>query len=193
MKVKTADKFFNSIDFESIVDTVHGIYTSDGTMSMLLDFERVLDDADLYAFKNWIKGELVQGPDIGRYTVTCVFMWPQKLMPDPRGALRLLKSGCRIEFAKSKIKVPIKVETENDFEEGTHYPKMIDRPVWFVKIEIPLELVDDIKEGSIEIADKQIDLSDIDDAYNEDLDKSTEHSEEDEVQQQDMSGNELGF
>ena len=89
MTTKSADKFFNDIDFVSIISNVKGIFTSDGSMANLLDFERVLDEADLYAFKNWQLGELVQGPVIGRYTVKCTFMWPYKLMPDPRGAKRL--------------------------------------------------------------------------------------------------------
>ena len=84
MKTESADNFFNNIDFPSIVSTVKGIMTSDGAMSTILDFERVLDESDLYAFKNWILGELVDGPDIGRYTVKCTFMWPYKLMPDPK-------------------------------------------------------------------------------------------------------------
>jgi hypothetical protein len=33
--------------------------------------------------------------------------------------------------------------------------------------------MDDIKEGSIDLADSTIDLSEIEDAYNEDLDDST--------------------
>jgi hypothetical protein len=165
------NRFWDDINFVSIVDTVKGIYTSDGTMSTLLDMERVLDDADTYAYKNWLKGELVQGPNLGRYSATCIFMWPYKLMPDPRGAVRLLKLGCKVEFAKSKIKVPVHVANYDDLVPGTNYPKMVDRPVWFVKIEIPLELMDDIKEGSIDLADSTIDLADIDDAYAEDLDK----------------------
>ena len=71
-----ADNFFKSIDFPSIVDTIKGIYTSDGSMGTLLDFERVLDESDLYAFKNWDLGELVAGPDVKRYTVSCMFMYP---------------------------------------------------------------------------------------------------------------------
>lgn len=178
MKTKQADKFFDDINFISIVDTVKGIYTSNGTMSTILDFERVLDDADLYAFKNWINGELVQGPNVGRYTATCVFMWPYKMMPDPKGAVRLLKLGCRVEFAKSEIKVPVVVKDYEDLVPGTNYPKMQERKVWFVKIEIPLELMDSIKEGSIDLADNTIDLADIEDAYNEDLDKDASQNEE---------------
>ena len=102
MKHKSADNFFDDIDFVSIISAVKGIMTSDGAMATLLDYERVLDEADLYAFKNWQLGELVQGPDIGRYSVTCTFMWPYKLMPDPSGAKRLASIGCDLKFAKSK-------------------------------------------------------------------------------------------
>lgn len=171
MTHKVADDFFNDIDFVSIVNTVKGIMTSDGSMSVLLDYERVLDEADVYAFKNWLLGELVQGPDIGRYSVTCTFMWPAKLMPDPRAAKRLLALGCNLKFAKGKVKIPIEVKDYEDFVPGTRYPRGVDKKVWFVSIEIPLELMDDIKEGSIDLAEQTIDLDDIEDAYNEDLDK----------------------
>jgi hypothetical protein len=44
------------------------------------------------------------------------------------------------------------------------------RKVWFVEITIPFELMDDIKQGSIDLAGETIDLSEIQDAYDEDLD-----------------------
>ena len=171
MTHKVADDFFNDIDFVSIVSTIKGIMTSDGSMSILLDFERVLDECDLYAFKNWILGELVQGPDVGRYDVSCIFMWPYKLMPDPRAAKRLLSLGAKIEMDKGEIEVPVEVKDYDDFVQGTMYPKMHKKKVWFVKITLPLELMDNIKEGSIDLADQTIDLDEIEDAYNEDLDK----------------------
>ena len=140
-------------------------------MANLLDFERVLDEADLYAFKNWQLGELVQGPVIGRYTVKCTFMWPYKLMPDPRGAKRLASIGCNTAFAKSQIKVPIEVTNYDDFVQGTKYPKMQEKKVWFVEIEVPKDLMNEVKEGSIDLADQTIDLEELDDAYDNDLDK----------------------
>lgn len=182
-----ADDFFNDIDFVSIVNTIKGIMTSDGSMSILLDYERVLDDADVYAFKNWKLGELVQGPDVGRYSVTCTFMWPYKLMPDPRAARRLITLGCKVYYSLKEIEVPIEVKDYDDFVQGTNYPKGVKRKVWFVRIEIPLELMDDIKEGSIDLADKSVDLSEIEDAYNEDLDK--EDAQQDEDMGQDMNIN----
>jgi hypothetical protein len=178
MKSLPANNFFNDINFVSIVDTIRGIYTSDGSMSTLIDFERVLDEADLYAFKNWIIGELVQGPTVGRYSAKCIFMWPYKLMPNPKGALRLMKIGCKVRFGKSEIEVPIQIKDYDDFQPGSRYPKMAKRKVWFVEIEIPFELMDDIKEGSIDLAGQTIDLSDIEDAYDEDLDEGGASDEE---------------
>lgn len=169
--MKPANKFFNDVDYVSIIDTVKGIFTSDGSMAMLLDFERVLDEADLYAFKNWELGELVQGPVTKRYTVSCMFMWPYKLMPDPRGAKRLLKLGCKIKFKKTQIRVPVEVTNYDDFVPGTRYPKMKKRSIWLINIEIPRDIMDDIKEGSIDLADQTIDLKELENSYDEDLDK----------------------
>lgn len=178
MKKQSADNFFNDIDFVSIVNNIKGIMTSDGTMSILLDFERVLDEADLYAFENWILGELVDGPISGRYTVKCTFMWPYKLMPNPLGAKRLAALGCNISFAKGKIRVPIEVKNYDDFVQGTMYPKGVEKKVWFIEIEIPKHLMNEIKEGSIDLADQTIDLQELDDAYEEDLDKEGTKQEE---------------
>jgi hypothetical protein len=177
MKHNSADNFFDDVDFVSIVSTVKGVMTSDGAMSTLLDFERVLDEADLYAYQNWISGELVQGPNIGRYSVTCTFMYPYKLMPDPSGAKRLAIIGCNVKFVKSKIKVPVEVTNYEDFQAGTRYPKMAERSIWLIQIEIPKDLMNEIKEGSIDLADQTIDLEEIDNAYEEDLDKENTQQE----------------
>jgi hypothetical protein len=164
--------FLDSPEWVEIVNNIKGIMTSDGTMSTLLDFERVLDEADLYAFQNWKLGELVDGPVVKRYDVTCTFMWPEKLMPDPRGAKRLLPLGCKIKFKKTKIKVPIQIQEPSDYKPGTHYPKMVTRHIWLVNINMPKQLMNDIREGSIDIAEQTIDLEDLDTAYAKDYDKA---------------------
>lgn len=171
MDIQTADKFFQDVDYVSIIDTVKGIMTSDGSMATLLDYERVLDEADLYAYQNWELGELVQGPDVKRYTVSCIFMWPYKLMPDPRACKRLASIGCKIKFKKTHIKVPVEVLDYEDFVPGTRYPKMAKRHIWLVYIEMPKELMDEIREGSIDLADQTIDLEELSDSYEDDLDQ----------------------
>ena len=178
MSHKPADDFFNDVDFVSIVDNLKGIMTSDGSMSVLLDFERVLDNIDLYACKNWIIGELVDGPDMGRYSVTCTFMWPYKLMPDPRGAKRIIAIGGKVHYACKEVEIPIQVKNYDDFVPGTNYPKMIKTKVWLVKIKLPLSLLDDIKQGTMDLAGQEIDLKELQDSYKEDMDKTAEVSQD---------------
>jgi hypothetical protein len=136
-----------------------------------LDFERVLDELDVYAFKNWEIGELVQGPEISKYRVSCIFMWPLKLMPDPRGGRRLLPFDCEVNYKRNKIKIPIKINDPSDYIPGTKKARLIEREVWLVEIVMPKALMSEIRTGAIEMEDQDIDLADLDDAYEQDLDK----------------------
>lgn len=173
-----ANEFFNDLNFVSIVDNLKGIMTSDGSMSILLDFERVLDNIDLYACKNWLLGELVDGPEMGRYSITCTFMWPYKLMPDPRGAKRIISIGGKVYYSSKEVEIPIQVKNYDDFVPGTNYPKMVKTKVWLVKIKLPMRLLDDIKQGSMDLADQEIDLKELQDSYKEDLDKTAQAGSE---------------
>ena len=162
-------------DYWQVADNIQNIYTSEGSLLTLLDFERELD---LYAFKNWDRGELVQGPDIGKYRVGCIFMWPEKLMPDPRGARRLLPFDCEVKFKKTTMKIPMKIEDPSDYRPGTKKAKIIEKKVWLVEIVMPKALMSDIRTGSIEMEDQDIDLEDLDQAYEQDLDQEEMQSDE---------------
>lgn len=165
------DIFKDHSDYWLVADNIKNIYMSEGSLLSLLDFERVLDDLDLYAFKNWELGELVDGPAIGRYKVTCTFMWPGNLMPDPRGGRRLLPFDCDVKYKKTRIKIPIKIDEPDDFIPGTHKARLVERPVWLVEITIPKSLMSDIRTGSIELEGQDVDLEDLDNAYEQDLDQ----------------------
>lgn len=163
--------FKNHEDYWQVADIIRDIYMSDGSLSTLLDFERVLDELDLYAFRNWEIGELVDGPRIGKYRVTCTFMWPERMMPDPRGGRRLLPFDCDVQFKRTKIKIPIRINNPSDYIPGTKKARIIERPVWLVEITMPKSLMNDIRTGSIEMEDEDIDLEELDQAYEQDLDK----------------------
>jgi hypothetical protein len=169
--VMNKDLFRNGEDYWLVAQNIKDLYLSEGSILTLMDFERVLDQLDLYAFKNWSSGELVSGPEVGRYAVTCTFMWPVKLMPDPRGARRLLPFDGKIKFKKTQIKIPVKIEDPNDYIPGTHKARLITQPVWLVSITIPKSLMQDIRVGSVELEDRDIDMQDLDDAYEQDLDQ----------------------
>ncbi len=178
--------FKDHSDYWMVADNIKNLYMSEGSLLTLLDYERVLDELDLYSFKNWILGELVQGPDIGKYKVGCIFMWPEKLMPDPRGGKRLIPFDCEVKFKKTTIKIPIKIEEPDDYIPGTHKARLVEKIVWLVEIVIPKALMTDIRTGSVELEDQSIDLEELDTAYEEDLDQ--EEFKQDPQQQQQQSG-----
>jgi hypothetical protein len=161
------------MDIKSSIENLKSIYMSDNALNMLLDFERVLDNVDLYTFPNWSKGELIEGPDITKYFVRCKFMWPNKLMPDPRGGKRLLPYGCRVRYQKTTIEMPVAIKTSDDYRPGSKKGRLVETPVWFVEILMPKHLMKDIKQGSKEIAGEEIDLNDLDQAYEKSLDQKS--------------------
>ena len=165
------DIFKNDQDYWMVAETIRNLYMSEGSINTLLDFERVLDEMDLYAFKNWQLGELVDGPDVSRYNVSCTFMWPANLMPDPSGAKRLLPFDCKVNYKKTTMKAPVKVENYDDFEPGTKVARLTDKPIWLVEIVMPKTLMNDIRTGSLELEDETIDLQDLEDSYQQDIDQ----------------------
>ncbi len=76
-------------DVLDIIKNVQSLYSVGPTLGILKDFERVVDELDVYVFANWKDGELLSGPNDSRHFVTCSFMWPLEKMPDPAGGKRL--------------------------------------------------------------------------------------------------------
>jgi hypothetical protein len=150
-----------------VIENTKDIYMSDSSLETLLDFERVIDELDIYVFKNWKQGELVEGPVYEKYFVTCTFMWPKKLMPDPRGGERLMDYDCEVYYSKDMLEYPVKVKTPDDFEPGGKMPKMDKKPVWLVTIVMPKKLMQEIQQGSLDLESATLDMEDIEQAYEE--------------------------
>lgn len=155
-----------------ILATLKRVDQHDTSLSMLLEFEKTLDNAGMYAYKNWMEGELIQGPDINRYWFTTTWMYPLNLMPDPDGGLRLIKYGCKVSYKKDFYVEPTKVLSIADIDpqKGQRKAaKMNRKPVWLVTIEMPRRFVDEAQEGILRIGDVEIDLEDINAAWDEQL------------------------
>lgn len=182
------DKYF-VMTIKPNIENVKKIYMSDASLSMLCDFERVLDTLDFYVFPHWRLGELVEGPKIGRYWVTCKFMWPRDKMPDPSAAKRLHNFGARIEYQKSKVQMPVEIRSPSDFRDQGHKPKMMDFPVWFVTIHMPKKLMNDIKQGSVDIAGEEVDLTELQQSIENGLtDKTAQENQQSPTDNLDVTG-----
>jgi hypothetical protein len=133
-----------------IVDVIKNLQTlseNNTAFKVLKDFERVIDELDIYVFKNWDDGELVTGPDVSRYGVKCTFMWDRSEMPDPEGAKRLHTYGCQVIYKKDNVLIPRKIRDPDDYRPGTKKGKIDSHPVWMVEITMPKKLMQDVFIG----------------------------------------------
>jgi len=132
---------------KEIIDNIEQIYGSNNSLNLLKDFERVVDELDLYVYDNWMDGELAEGPKEDRYFVECTFMWPKEIMPEPAGGKRLLEYGCKVSYAESMLKEVRKIKTPDDIRPGTKKGKIDYKPIWMVKIKMPKRLMKNIDRG----------------------------------------------
>ena len=157
-------------DQQDINTNLSSILESKNTLDVLLEFESMLDSVNIYAFKNWKYGEVVDGPKMGRHWITVTLMYPYKLMPDPSGANRLVNYDCKVNYTKAIYVTPVKIKTEEDFEvneKGQHVPKKVKKPVWLVEITMPRRFIDD---ESIKVDADDIDQDAVEEAYDDNLD-----------------------
>ena len=137
-----------------IIKNVESIYESNTAFQVLKDFERVLDELDLYVYTNWKNGEIAEGPQIDRHWVTCSFFWPENEMPDPMGGKRLLDYDCKVRYKKSHLIEPRKIESPDDYRPGTKKGKLDQLPIWIVNITMPKQLMFDMYKGYMREVDE---------------------------------------
>ena len=162
------------MDQNNILDNLKANTGRDSALETLMDIERVLDTANIYTYKNWIEGEIVEGPRIDRYWVTITLMYPNKLMPDPEGALRLINNGCKVYFAEDVLITAAKLKTPDDSEgqdgaegkrPGQTRAKKVSKPVWLVTLVMPRKYLDDVESSKLRVDDQDINSGSVQQAY----------------------------
>ena len=138
-------------DVLDIIKNVQSLYAVGPTLGTLKDFERVVDELDVYVFQNWEDGELLSGPVDSRHFVTCSFMWPADKMPDPAGGKRLLDKGCKVTYKKDELMKPRQIKSPEDYRPGTTKGKIDAHGIWVVEIKMPKELIGNFKHGKDEV------------------------------------------
>lgn len=173
-----------STEIEQLKNTLDGIIDSSSNLNVLLEFEEVLDNLNMYSYKNWEYGEVLAGPEVSRYWISVALMYPYNLMPDPDAALRLTKHGTRVFFSKDVLLEPEKVVTPDDLgptdpKTGKRKPKMKKSKVWVVTIEMPRDFVNEFESSKVSINGVDVNLSDVDSAYDTEYDNEIAPAKDD--------------
>lgn len=150
-------------------------------LEIMLEIEDLFDSMDMYVYKNWIDGEVVEGPTIRRYWVDLSLKYEYKKMPDPIGAKRLLKRGVQVKFTK----VDQEISHPND-NSNTYNPSNPDNKdeeieteqMWLVKLEIPRRLLTNLDSDSSDFYEDEIDIDEVEDAIDMGIDQETGIMEE---------------
>ena len=140
-------KYSTMHDVLDIIRNTQNLYAISPSLDSLKDFERVIDELDVYVFKNWEEGELLSGPKDSRHFVTCSFMWPLDQMPDPSGGKRLIDKGCKVTYKKDVLFKPREIKTPDDYRPGTVKGKIDGHDIWVVEIRMPKTLIGSFKHG----------------------------------------------
>jgi hypothetical protein len=134
-------------DVLDIIKNIQSLYENNSSLAVLKDFERVLDELDVYVYDNWEDGEIAYGPKIDRHWITVGIMWPQNKMPDPTGGKRLTDIGCKVKYQKSHLVEPRPIKSRDDLRVGAKKGKLDRHPVWIVEIHMPKKIAFDMYDG----------------------------------------------
>lgn len=159
-----------TISVKMLNDSIKKISDTNSLLDMLIEFEKTLDNLDLYAYKNWNKGEVLFGPKLERHFVNVTLMYPYKDMPDPEGAKRLIARECSVRFEKEQLLTPRRPRNLDDVvieqrPDGTqrYKAKTDSEPVWLVHIKMPRRFVDEFDPDIVEAdEDSYVDMEDVD-------------------------------
>jgi hypothetical protein len=163
----------NNTFIRNAVENINRINGNKTLLDMLLEFEKVLDDTGIYAYKNWMLGEVVEGPNLERHWFNVTLMYPRQQMPDPDAIRRLAKYGCKVDFVKEEVEVPVKVKGPQDLKDyQSKEPKTEPKPIWLVKIDMPRRFLETFDDRTLDVAGKKIDLGQVQQASQEGLDDS---------------------
>ena len=99
-----------TISVKMVNDQIKKISETNTLLDMLLEVEKVLDSCDLYAYANWKKGEVLEGPTLERHWVNVKLLYPYNDMPDPEGAKRLIARQCIVDYKKDTLLTPVDIK-----------------------------------------------------------------------------------
>ena len=90
------------------------------------------------------KGEVLEGPTLGRHYINVKLLYVHDDMPDPEGAKRLMARECLVKYTKDTLLSP---KESNDFDDVTvdvapdgrqsYKAKTNSTPCWVVSIDMP--------------------------------------------------------
>jgi hypothetical protein len=147
---------------------------------ILVSLEDVLDNFDIYVYKNWYKGILVNGPLFRRHWISIILEYDLDSKPDPLFAERVEPLGIKINTKKRIIKLQqpkpqllVKpLGTEDSLTDLNNQEEKETKTTWLVELMFPKRLIGDVTGLDLEQYDQHFDLSDLEQAEEQNIDNT---------------------
>ena len=150
-----------TISLKVLNDQIKVVSETNTLLDMLLEFEKTLDSLNLYAFKNWSKGEVLEGPTLSRHYINVKLLYVHDDMPDPAGAERLMARECLVKYTKDTLISPKRGMTADDVTVDVapdgrqrYKAKTNSTPCWVVSIDMPRKYVDEFADENVQVDDE---------------------------------------
>lgn len=180
--MRAAFNWFPMINSEMEPIDLDKLQESPNLLDTLIQMEDIMDSMDIYVFKNWLDGEIIEGPVVRRYWLDMTLYYPfdtkkpDNGMPDPKGALRLIKHDIRIDYERAQEADDD--FDENDFNEDASQSEEKNTSDWLVRVSIPRRLVVQMASAQHDFYDEEVDIDQVEDAKDSGLDSESAYFDE---------------
>lgn len=165
--------------------TIQNLFDQDGLLDILLGIEEYFDNMDLYAYKNWINGEIVEGPIVEKYWVTITLKFDHDTFPDPVATKIFEQQGTKIfvrpDWEISPISHPRSNQDMQSLLGNGSYvrkPKDVKKPIILYKFQIPRRLVNPESFDEYKLMTSDFNSNTLNDDGSTDQSQSTEQPDQ---------------
>lgn len=134
-----------------------------------------LEQIGALGYRNWDKGEIINGPHVSRFFSTITLMFSASALPDGTVLDRLKNMKCRVSHETDIYRRVITYREDNDT--SNYKQEVVDHKVWNVTIKIPNRYLALDGNTVMNIDDEDIYYDDIEVVYNDEIEQSEESSE----------------
>ncbi|ASV44089.1 hypothetical protein PBI_SCTP2_74 [Salicola phage SCTP-2] len=157
------------ITTSTIYSNTKRLNDQNGMLDIAMECAAFLEQIGAFAFKNWINGELIEGPKREKYFVSFKMMFPENMDPDPIVMERLDNIGCKVQMEQDIYRrvVNVKANSTNNtsFEKEGFEKRLFEHNVWVVSIKIPERFLPLDGNTVFKIDDEYIEYEDIEAVY----------------------------
>lgn len=178
------------ITTSTIYNNTKTVNEHNGMLDMAMEVAAFLDQIGAFAFKNWIDGEVIDGPKRDKFFIKIKLMFPTNVIPDPSVIERLENLKCKTELKKDIYRRVIHVrerDTDQMNNRNGFEKRLVEHNVWVLTLMIPERYLPLDGNTVFKIDDEYHNYNDLEAIY------INNEKEQLETEDSDIGGDEGGF